>query len=98
MLSALRLAPRVRIEDYPGFLTQAGLEPVEITDLTDHTKYTLGRLCLAIGAHLRERTGVPEELRLIHDMHENIDWVGHAQQPQSDGVAVVVAEAPRLGG
>ncbi|MFJ7075545.1 SAM-dependent methyltransferase [Streptomyces sp. NPDC098781] len=98
LLTALRLAARVRVEDYPGFLTRSGLEPVEITDLTDHTKYTLGRLCLAIGAHLRERTGVPEELRLVHDMHENIDWVGHAQQPQTDGVAVVVAEAPRHGG
>lgn len=94
MLAALRRAPMVRIEDYPGFLEEAGLEPVELTDITEHTKYTLGRLCHAMGARLRERGALPEELKLIHDMCEGVDWVDFAQQPQTDGVAIVVAQAP----
>ncbi|MET9294345.1 methyltransferase domain-containing protein [Streptomyces sp. NPDC003077] len=92
MLTALRTAPMVRTEDYPGLLRDAGLEPVEITDITEHTKYTRGRLCLAIGAHLREHPRPSEELRLLHDMHEHIEWMDFDQLPQSDGVVIVVAE------
>ncbi|MBB6421397.1 cyclopropane-fatty-acyl-phospholipid synthase family protein [Streptomyces sp. AK010] len=94
ILSAMRTAPMVRADAYPGFLAAAGLTAVEITDITEHTKYTLGRLHLAMAAHSREHGALPPELKLVHDMCEGIDWVEYAQQPQTDGVVLVVGQIP----
>lgn len=94
MLAALRVAPPVRVARYEGLLRAAGLTAVEITDVTEHTKYTMGRFYLAMEAHVRERGALPPELRLVYDMCEGVDWVAYAQQPQTEGVALVVAEAP----
>jgi len=48
-LAVQQLTPLLLRDEYPGVMLDAGLEVVELIDISDHTKYTLPRMGQAFG-------------------------------------------------
>ncbi|CAL9559821.1 2-methoxy-6-polyprenyl-1,4-benzoquinol methylase, mitochondrial [Streptomyces sp. enrichment culture] len=94
MLAIWRAAPMTRAEDYPGFARDAGLVIDEITDITEHTKYTAAHIYTGTRDHLRRHGTLPPDLARIHAMGEHVDWAEFTAAEQSDGMIIVVAHRP----
>ncbi|MEU5553664.1 methyltransferase domain-containing protein [Micromonospora sp. NPDC047793] len=88
MLACWRQAPLARAEDYSGFAVAAGLELVEVTDITENTKNTLAHAYPLI----RERTDLWFELDTIIKESTPADW--EVEENPTDGVVLVVANRP----
>lgn len=94
MLAAWRAAPLVRPEDYPRFAREAGLVVDEVTDITDHTKYTFARTYAGMREYVDRHGDLPPELTRIFSMGVDVDWDRETSESQSDGVVIVVAHRP----
>lgn len=64
VIESWHTAPLVRAEDYPSFASAAGLEVVEVTDISQHTKYTAQRFYGAVYAYAKHNE-VPPEIKKI---------------------------------
>ncbi|MER6173025.1 methyltransferase domain-containing protein [Streptosporangium sp. NPDC001681] len=90
VLDAWRQASPVRASDYWRFGRGAGLVIDEITDITEHTKYTYRKIYAEMDAYGE----LPPDMIRIHDHGEGVDWVEVENGPQPDGMLIVVAHRP----
>ncbi|RVX38742.1 methyltransferase family protein [Nonomuraea polychroma] len=89
-----RAAPMVRAEDYEGFGREAGIVIEEIDDITEHTKYTFGKLYAAMRAYQSEHGELPADLVQILDSGAGVDWSMVEEEEQNEGVIIVVGRRP----
>jgi ubiquinone/menaquinone biosynthesis C-methylase UbiE len=94
MLAAWRAAPLVRTEDYAGFAREAGLVIDEIVDITEQTKYTFPKTYTMMREYAQQHDDLPPELARIVSMGIDSDWMVDEDEPQSEGVIIVVAHRP----
>ncbi|GAA0820993.1 SAM-dependent methyltransferase [Streptosporangium amethystogenes subsp. fukuiense] len=90
VLDAWRQASPVRASDYRRFGREAGLVIDEITDITEHTKYTYRKIYAEMDAYGE----LPPDMVRIHDHGEGVDWVEVENGPQPDGMMIAVAHRP----
>ncbi|MEV4752567.1 methyltransferase domain-containing protein [Streptosporangium sp. NPDC049248] len=97
-MSALwRMVPMPRAEHYPEFARQAGLVIDEVADITEHTKYSFGKLYLKAGEYVRRHGELPPDLARIFGKGSDEDWLEAAEGPQYEGVVLVVARRAEAG-
>ncbi|MER5627794.1 methyltransferase domain-containing protein [Streptosporangium sp. NPDC002544] len=90
-LADWRMVPMARAEHYPDFARQAGLAVDEITDITEHTKYSFGQIYLATREYARKHGDLPPDLAKIFSKGTDEDWLESAEEPQYNGTVLVVA-------
>ncbi len=88
-----------RIDDYPGLVEGAGLELVELTDVTEHTRFTFTRMLDGIFRCRREfeqqhGISVQEVLDAMKPAHPEVGTVGGQLQV---GCLIMVARRPVRG-
>lgn len=94
-MAAWRMAPMVRLEDYPGLALQAGLAIDELADLTEHTKQSFRWLYVATREYARRHGDLPPDLLSIFCVGDDGDWLEYEEdEEEHDGVALVVAHKP----
>jgi len=97
VLSAWRKAPLVGFDDYPGFAAQAGLDVVELLDITENTKRTTLHTYGSLFEYARSKELPPTLARILEtgpsERMLRLLSVYEDKNP-SEGLLVLLAEVP----
>ncbi|MBK1787862.1 methyltransferase domain-containing protein [Prauserella sp. ASG 168] len=98
-LSVFRAAPLVSLDDYRAFAAEAGLVVDELTDVSEHTRYTYVGVYEAIYEYLRDHGDEelsPEFQRIVElgPGPENLRWMKRMQDGGNEGVLLMAGHLP----
>jgi ubiquinone/menaquinone biosynthesis C-methylase UbiE len=95
VLDSWRTAPLVRIEDYTTLTAAAGLALDEVTDVTQHTKYSNLHFYRSLHEYARDNPVSPEvaDILAAGPGESGLRWL--VEQDPAEGVIVAVAHLPR---
>ncbi|CCH33127.1 methyltransferase domain-containing protein [Actinosynnema sp. NPDC047251] len=83
--------PPTVAERYSDYCRVAGLELDELSDITEHTKYTFSKIYQGLQSYRAEHGELPEDMAEILEMGEDIDWAEHHDEDQTEGAVIVTA-------
>lgn len=77
VMESWHTAPLVRAADYTSFAAAAGLEIVEVTDISQHTKYTAQRFYGAVYEYAKHNEVPPEIKKILRagPGEKRLDWL-----------------------
>ena len=83
--------PPTVAEKYAGFCRLAGLTLDDMTDITEHTKYTFSKIFEGLQEYQAKHGELPADMAEILEMGEDIDWDAHHSEEQTEGAVIIVA-------
>lgn len=94
VIESWHTAPLVRAEDYTSFAAAAGLDVVEVTDISQHTKYTAQRFYGAVYEYAKHNEVPPEIKKILRagPGEKRLHWL--IEDDPAVGVIVAVLRRP----
>ncbi|OEU94838.1 methyltransferase domain-containing protein [Streptomyces oceani] len=94
VMESWHTAPLVRAADYPSYASAAGLEITEVTDISQHTKYTAHRFYGAVYEHAKHNDVPPEVERILRagPGEKRLHWL--IEEDPAVGVILAVLRRP----